>query len=119
MRFTGDFDIERNIDWVEVTENDGICHPSCILWGTRFEDWEMRDRHFVSNTNTVEVHFHTDGSVTGSGWRLEWGMEKFLIAFILLNAKTDRLSTSFVEMGYNSRNLSSINWVLFKVQSVF
>ena len=73
MRFTGDIDIERNIDWVEVTENDGICHPSCILWGTRFEDWEMRDRHFVSNTNSVEVHFHTDGSVTGRGWRLEWG----------------------------------------------
>ena len=62
MRFTGFFEIERDADWVEVrweNANDYF--------------WEMRDRRFVSNTNTVEVYFHTDGSVTDRGWRLEWG----------------------------------------------
>merc|ERR1712032_1380966 len=34
------------------------------VWSTRV----------VSTTNTVEVHFYTDGSITHSGWRLEWGM---------------------------------------------
>jgi len=28
----------------------------------------------VSNTDTVEVLFHTDGSRSYSGWRLDWGM---------------------------------------------
>ena len=32
--------------------------------------WSKR---VVSTTNTVEVHFYTDGSVTDKGWRLEWG----------------------------------------------
>ena len=69
MRFTGNFDIERNVDWVEVADKDGS-----ILWASMSDGfWKMRDGRFVSNTNSVEVHFHTDGSVTGKGWRLEWG----------------------------------------------
>ena len=27
---------------------------------------------FTSNTNTVRITFHTDGSNTRSGWRLRW-----------------------------------------------
>ena len=69
MRFTGGFEIERNSDWVEVADKDGS-----ILWSSFNDDfWEMRDVRFVSNTNTVEVQFRTDGSVTYRGWRLEWG----------------------------------------------
>ena len=69
MRFTGDSEIERNSDVVEVANKDGR-----ILWSSSNDDsWEKRDERFVSNSNTVEVLFYTDGSVTYRGWRLEWG----------------------------------------------
>ena len=69
MRFTGGLEIERNSDWVEVVDKDGS-----ILWSSFNDDsWEKRDERFVSNSNTVEVLFYTDGSVTYRGWRLEWG----------------------------------------------
>ena len=69
MRFSEPFDIERNADWVVINDGDGS-----ILWRSQDEDfWEMRDRQFVSNTHFVELQFDTDGSVTGPGWRLEWG----------------------------------------------
>merc|ERR1719365_55796 len=71
MRFDFDFEIERNADWVEVTDKDGR-----ILWESLDDNfWEMGwEQQFESNTNSVEVHFHTDGSVTAKGWRLKWGM---------------------------------------------
>jgi len=70
MRFASDFDIERTIDWVKVTNKDGT-----DLWlSNSNSNWETRHQRFESNANSVEVHFHTDGSVTGKGWRLEWGM---------------------------------------------
>merc|ERR1712130_268862 len=72
MRFTRDSDIERNenSDVVEVANKDGR-----ILWSSSNDDsWEKRDERFVSITNTVDVLFYTDGSVTYRGWRLEWGM---------------------------------------------
>jgi len=70
MRFTGDFDIERNADWVKVYDRDGS-----RLWTSLADEfYEMWDWRFVSNTNTVEVQFRTDESVTDRGWRLEWGM---------------------------------------------
>jgi len=64
IRFT-DFTVEDEIDWVQVRDS-----------GTGSELWldGPVDERFVSNTNTVEVEFHTDSSVTYSGWRLEWGM---------------------------------------------
>ena len=30
----------------------------------------------VSHTNRIDVVFHTDESVTGKGWKLEWGEYK-------------------------------------------
>merc|ERR1712226_1545263 len=70
MRFTGDSEIERNSDAVEVANKDGR-----ILWSSSNDDsWEKRDEWFVSITNTVDVLFYTDGSVAYRGWRLEWGM---------------------------------------------
>ena len=70
MRFDFDFEIERNADWVEVTDKDGR-----ILWESLDDNfWEMGwEQQFESNTNSVEVHFHTDESVTAKGWRLKWG----------------------------------------------
>merc|ERR1719381_244845 len=71
MRFDFDFEIERNVDWVKVFDKDGH-----ILWESRNDDfYEMgMEQRFESNTNSVEVHFHTDGSVTATGWKLRWGM---------------------------------------------
>ena len=71
MRFAPwmDFEIERDADWVEVTDKDGT-----MLWdSSNAKFWEMRYAEFVSNTNLVEVRFKTDGSVTERGWRLLWG----------------------------------------------
>jgi len=71
LRFT-DFDVEAGADivWIYTDTNDGTRvgynDPDITeaVWSTRV----------VSTTNTVEVHFYTDGSITHSGWRLEWGM---------------------------------------------
>ena len=69
MRFASDFDIERTIDWVKVTNKDGT-----DLWlSNSNSNWETRHQRFESNANSVEVHFHTDVSYTQEGWRLEWG----------------------------------------------
>merc|ERR1712212_597695 len=70
MHFTSVFDIERPIDCVKVTNKDGT-----DLWlSNSNSNWETRHQRFESNANSVEVHFHTDESITGKGWRLEWGM---------------------------------------------
>ena len=37
------------------------------------DDWR---EEIVSNTETVEVLFHTDGSHRYTGWRLQWGKGK-------------------------------------------
>ena len=68
MRFT-DFDCEPRVDYLIVSDGDGTQLWSRPGWSEGPEG----DQQFVSNTNTVEVHFGTDGSVTGRGWRLEWG----------------------------------------------
>ena len=75
MRFTEPFDLERNSDWVVINDGDGS-----ILWRSQDGNfWEMRYERFVSNTHYIELQFDTDGSVTDSGWRLEWGeYERYL-----------------------------------------
>ena len=45
------------------------------------DDWR---KEIVSFTNTVEVLFHTDGSGTYPGWRLEWGEYKVSMTILLL-----------------------------------
>ena len=74
MRFTEPFVIERNVDWVEVADSPQPTVDGSILWQSQeIAFWEMRRQRFESNTNSVEVHFHTDVSYTQEGWRLEWG----------------------------------------------
>jgi len=69
IRFT-DFDCEREHDRVLIKDQDG---DTLGRYGFRAEPNYWRDQ-VVSTTNTVEVEFITDGSVTYKGWRLEWGM---------------------------------------------
>ena len=64
IHFT-DFDLERpgQADYVEVTDGDG----SFLGRGDI-----NRISNITSHTETVHVLFHTDRTVTRSGWRLEW-----------------------------------------------
>ena len=64
IHFT-DFELETGaVDYVKVTDGDGT------LLGLFLDDNLIHD--ITSVTETVHVLFHTDGSVTRSGWRLEW-----------------------------------------------
>ena len=64
IHFT-DFELETgSVDYVKVTDGDGT------LLGLFLSDNLIHD--ITSVTETVHVLFHTDGSVTRSGWRLEW-----------------------------------------------
>ena len=69
IRFT-DFDCERQFDTVTITDKDGT--RLGLFDGWKFSDDDWREE-IVSNTDTVEVLFHTDGSGTRTGWRLDWG----------------------------------------------
>merc|ERR1719209_1618727 len=72
LRFT-DFDCEHGADfvWIYTDMTEGTRIGYNIDPDFTEAVWSKR---VVSTTNTVEVHFYTDGSVTSSGWRLEWGM---------------------------------------------
>ena len=66
IHFT-DFELERpdQVDYVELTDGDGT------LLG-HFASMDHIKENITSNTETVFVLFHTDGSVTERGWSLEW-----------------------------------------------
>ena len=66
IHFT-DFELERpdQVDYVELTDGDGT------LLG-HFASRDHIKNNITSNTETVFVLFHTDGSVTERGWSLEW-----------------------------------------------
>ena len=76
IRFS-DFECERLCDTVKITDKDGT-----RLFDGDHNDW--RTKEIVSNTDTVEVLFHTDGSSSYSGWRLDWGNYKVLITILCL-----------------------------------
>ena len=80
IRFT-DFDCERGYDTVTITDKDGT--RLGLFDGRKFSDDDWREE-IVSNTDTVEVLFHTDGSSSYSGWRLDWGNYKVLITILCL-----------------------------------
>jgi len=71
IRFT-DFECEREFDTVTITDKDGT--RLALFDGGANSDDEWR-KEIVSNTDTVEVLFHTDGSVVHKGWRLDWSCE--------------------------------------------
>merc|ERR1712168_1107750 len=65
MRFT-DLVVENDLDRVEITDSSTLSLLSRPM--------PALNEIFESESNTVEVEFHTDSSVTYKGWRLEWGM---------------------------------------------
>ena len=66
IRFT-DFSLESpdRVDYVELTDGDGTSLG-------HFASLQQLEGVITSNTETLHVLFHTDGSVTERGWRLEW-----------------------------------------------
>ena len=79
IRFS-DFDCEPEFDHVTITDKDGT-RLGLLDNGYRSDDWR---EEIVSNTNTVEILFHTDGSGKSSGWTLDWGIYKVSITMLLL-----------------------------------
>merc|ERR1712222_194561 len=85
IHFT-DFDLERpdEVDSVHLTDGDGsfLGHFGARHYVDEEGSGEgsgdegpremIRIPDITSNTETVHVLFHTDASVTRSGWRLEW-----------------------------------------------
>ena len=79
IHFT-DFELESpdQVDYVDITDGDGTSlghfgarhYPNTLEFGQG--DRGIRIPDLTSVTETVHVLFHTDGSVTERGWRLEW-----------------------------------------------
>ena len=81
IRFS-DFECERDFDYVTVTDKDGR-RLGLFDGGVDSEDdWQ---KEIVSNTDMVEVRFHTDSSGTDKGWRLDWGKTKVSIIILMLS----------------------------------
>ena len=59
------------VDYVEIIDGDGTNFGHFT-----FDDGDLTRTNITSNTETVDVLFHTDGSVTRRGWRLEWSKYK-------------------------------------------
>ena len=77
IRFT-DFDCEREYDTVTITDGrDGSRLGLFDGMANSDDDWQTKE--IISKTDTVEVLFHTDGSRSYTGWRLDWGEHKVLI----------------------------------------
>ena len=77
IRFT-DFRCEHEYDYVKIYDKDGT-RLGFFDGGARSDD-DWRDE-ISSNSNTVEVRFHTDGSVVYKGWKLVWGGYEVSISF--------------------------------------
>ena len=79
IHFT-DFELESpdQVDYVEITDGDGtlLGHFGANHFPNTLElgEGERRIRipDLTSITETVHILFHTDGSITRRGWRLEW-----------------------------------------------
>ena len=78
IHFT-DFELESpdQVDYVEITDGDGtlLGHFGALHYGARHKEVSVdaiQIPDLTSVTETVHVLFHTDGSVTRRGWRLEW-----------------------------------------------
>ena len=82
IRFTK-FYCEPEHDTVTITDKDGTRLGFFDGGATSEDDWR---EEIVSNTSMVEVLFHTDGSATDEGWRLDWGKYKGSITILLLFA---------------------------------
>ena len=81
IHFT-DFELEKpdEVDYVEITDGDGTLlghfgarhYSDNLEFGQGGKKKGIKISDITSVTETVHVLFHTDGSVTRRGWRLEW-----------------------------------------------
>ena len=72
------FECERKYDTVTITDKDGTRLGFFDSNFNSHDDWR---KEIVSNTDTVEVLFHSDESATRRGWRLDWGKYKVSIMY--------------------------------------
>ena len=89
IHFT-DFELEKpdEVDYVEITDGDGtlLGHFGARHYSDNlgFGQWEKKKKgikipDITSITETVHVLFHTDESVTSTGWRLKWSKLRLYI----------------------------------------
>ena len=73
IHFT-DFELEDPdpVDYLEITDGDGT---SLGHFSFQNDHLALLD-NITSRTETVDILFHTDDSVTRRGWRLEWSEYK-------------------------------------------
>ena len=78
IHFT-DYELESpdQVDYLEITDGDGtlLGHFGAAHYVDNSEGGSRKGikiSDLTSVTETVHVLFHTDESVTRSGWRLEW-----------------------------------------------
>ena len=88
IHFT-DFNLESpdEVDYLEITDGDGtlLGHFGAGYYVDEGQRWDLDGggrkgiSDLTSVTETVHVLFHTDESVTSTGWRLEWSKSKLCI----------------------------------------
>ena len=107
------FSCEPKEDEVFIADQDGKLLQHYYGYpGFSEADW---GKQFVSNTNMVTVHFVTYGSVTDSGWRLEWGEYTVVLIIAMLINVFDRnggRATQRVGFGQVRTTLNSIQTIL-------
>ena len=74
MFVIADFQLEspHPVDYVEITDGDNTNLGRITLGGQSWDHPDVTRTNITSNTETVNILFHTDGSVTRRGWSLEW-----------------------------------------------
>ena len=65
LEVVGQLEGTEPVDYLEITDGDGTMLE-------RFGEMWSLPHDVTSNSETVHILFHTDESVTRSGWRLEW-----------------------------------------------
>ena len=99
IHFT-DFNLENpdQVDYLEITDGDGtlLGHFGAGYYVDEGQRWDLDGglrkeiSDLTSVTETVHVLFHTDESVTNTGWRLEWSKLRLYII--------DKSDQSYVEV---------------------
>ena len=77
MFVIADFQLESPdpVDYIEITDGDGTNLGHFTHGGQSSIIPDITRTNITSNTETVDVLFHTDGSVSRRGWSLEWSKQ--------------------------------------------
>ena len=79
MRFS-DFVCEPRFDTVTITDKDGT--RLGLFDGKINSDDDWVTKEMFSNSDMVEVQFHTDGGSHRMGWRLDWSEYEVSMAIL-------------------------------------